>query len=75
MANLLMVADELESGVAVSIACGRLRVRPLPFHHGWLPVAMLSLPQQRDASARGGPSHSGNRLGRAALTVTGTGDY
>jgi len=28
---------------------------------------MLSLPQQRDAYARG-PSHSGNRFGRAALT-------
>jgi len=28
-----MVADELESEVAASIARGSLRVRPLPFHH------------------------------------------
>jgi hypothetical protein len=34
MANFPMVADKVESGVAVSIARGRLRVRPLPFHHG-----------------------------------------
>lgn len=33
-ANLPMVAGELESGAAVSIARGRLRVRPLPLHRG-----------------------------------------
>lgn len=32
IANLPAVADELDSGAAVSIARGRLRVRPLPVH-------------------------------------------